>query len=241
MKKRLFTVVRIKHTALFLMFIVLFSLSVFFLFSRSSQTVNGAENTPVVIVDAGHGGEDGGAVAADNTNEKDYNLDIALKLEKLLTLNGFSVIMTRTEDKMTCDDGLSTLRERKVSDIKNRFALTEKYSDAMFVSIHQNKFSDPSQHGTQVFYSGNNPKSKALAEVLQNTVTETLQPDNKRLIKESGKEIYILYHAQSPAVLVECGFVSNYEDLNKLKTDEYKTQLAMLIADGIIKYNRMGD
>lgn len=195
---------------------------------------------PTVIVDAGHGGEDGGAVALDNSNEKDYNLDIALKLQRILELNGFNVIMTRTGDVMTCDKGLKSIRSRKISDIYNRFALMEKHPDAIFVSIHQNKFNDENQKGTQVFYSGNNDKSNALAQSIQQNIKDKLQPENNRMIKKSGTEIYLLYHAKIPAVLVECGFVSNYEDLKKLKTDEYKTQLAMLIAEGIINYRSGG-
>lgn len=194
------------------------------------------DTLPVVIVDAGHGGEDGGAVALDNSAEKMYNLDIALKLQKILEINGFRVIMTRRDDVMTCDEGLESIRSKKISDIRNRFKIIEENPDAVFVSIHQNKFSDSVQHGTQVFYSGNNPQSKVLADSIQQTVTENLQPDNKRMTKKSGTEIYLLYHAQVPAVLVECGFVSNSGDLQKLKTEEYKTQLAMLIAEGVIRY-----
>lgn len=191
---------------------------------------------PVIIIDAGHGGEDGGAIALDNSAEKNYNLDIALRLRKILIMNGYNVIMTRTDDVMTCDDGLSSVRSKKISDIHNRFKIIEDNPNALFVSIHQNKFSDTAQHGTQVFYSGNNTESKALADSIQQTVVENIQPDNKRLTKKSGTEIFLLYHSQIPSVLVECGFISNYEDLQKLKTEEYRLQMAMLIADGIIKY-----
>lgn len=223
-------------------FIVLFSV-IFYFFSDISKAViiqRKIDSLPTVIVDAGHGGADGGAVALDNTAEKDYNLDIALKIEQILKMNGFKVIMTRTEDIMTCDEGLSTLRSKKVSDIHNRFSIIENNPDAIFVSIHQNKFPDSSQHGTQVFYSGNNSESKILADTVQQTIVNALQKDNVRQTKKSGTEIYLLYHSKIPSVLVECGFVSNYEDLQKLRTDEYKTKLAMLIVDGIIKY-KTGD
>lgn len=193
-----------------------------------------------VIVDAGHGGEDGGAVGIDGTNEKDINLDIALKLEKILSFYGFNVIMTRTQDVMTCDKGLSTLRERKVSDIHNRFALIEANPDAIFVSVHQNKFDDPNQNGTQVFYSGNNEKSKLLAENIQTAVVSALQPSNKRVVKRSGSGIYLLYHAQAPAVLVECGFISNPDEVKRLNDDSYRMKTAILIADGILKYYMNG-
>lgn len=189
-----------------------------------------------VIVDAGHGGDDGGAIGIDGTVEKDINLDIALKLEKILKFYGFNVIMTRTQDVMTCDDGLDSLRKRKISDIHNRFELMRKNPDAIFISVHQNKFEDSSQHGTQVFYSGNDERSKELAEAIQTSVTLTLQRKNDRVVKKSGSGIYLLYHAKIPAVLVECGFISNSDEVKKLKNESYRMKLAILIADGLLKY-----
>lgn len=189
-----------------------------------------------VIVDAGHGGDDGGAIGIDGTVEKDINLDIALKLEKILKFYGFNVIMTRTQDVMTCDDGLDSLRKRKISDIHNRFELMRKNPDAIFISVHQNKFEDSSQHGTQVFYSGNDERSKELAEAIQTSVTLTLQRKNDRVVKKSGSGIYLLYHAKIPAVLVECGFISNSYEVKKLKDESYRMKLAILIADGLLKY-----
>ena len=189
-----------------------------------------------VIVDAGHGGDDGGAIGIDGTVEKDINLDIALKLEKILKFYGFNVIMTRTQDVMTCDDGLDSLRKRKISDIHNRFELMRKNPDAIFISVHQNKFEDSSQHGTQVFYSGNDERSKELAEAIQTSVTLTLQRKNDRVVKKSGSGIYLLYHSKIPAVLVECGFISNSDEVKKLKDESYRMKLAILIADGLLKY-----
>lgn len=189
-----------------------------------------------VIVDAGHGGDDGGAIGIDGTVEKDINLDIALKLEKILKFYGFNVIMTRTQDVMTCDDGLDSLRKRKISDIHNRFELMRKNPDAIFISVHQNKFEDSSQHGTQVFYSGNDERSKELAEAIQTSVTLNLQRKNDRVVKKSGSGIYLLYHAKIPAVLVECGFISNSDEVKKLKDESHRMKLAILIADGLLKY-----
>lgn len=189
-----------------------------------------------VIVDAGHGGDDGGAIGIDGTVEKDINLDIALKLEKILKFYGFNVIMTRTQDVMTCDDGIDSLRKRKISDIHNRFELMRKNPDAIFISVHQNKFEDSSQHDTQVFYSGNDERSKELAEAIQTSVTLTLQRKNDRVVKKSGSGIYLLYHAKIPAVLVECGFISNSDEVKKLKDESYRMKLAILIADGLLKY-----
>lgn len=206
----------------------------------ANSSADGVMTKPVlkqtVIVDAGHGGDDGGAIGIEGTVEKDINLDIALKLEKLLKFYGFDVIMTRTEDIMTCDDGLDSLRKRKVSDIHNRFDVLEKNPDAVFISIHQNKFEDNSQHGTQVFYSGNNDESKLLAESIQNSIVSVLQPDNSRVVKKSGSGIYLLYHAKLPAVLVECGFISNPTEVKRLNDEKYRMKIAILIADGLIKY-----
>lgn len=222
-----------------ILFLIILSAMLYFTFMANSSA-DGVMTKPVlkqtVIIDAGHGGDDGGAIGIDGTVEKDINLDIALKLEKLLKFYGFDVIMTRTEDIMTCDDGLDSLRKRKVSDIHNRFDVLEKNPDAVFISIHQNKFEDNSQHGTQVFYSGNNDESKLLAESIQNSIVSVLQPDNSRVVKKSGSGIYLLYHAKLPAVLVECGFISNPAEVKKLNDEKYRMKIAILIADGLIKY-----
>lgn len=222
-----------------ILFLIILSAMLYFTFMANSSA-DGVMTKPVlkqtVIIDAGHGGDDGGAIGIDGTVEKDINLDIALKLEKLLKFYGFDVIMTRTEDIMTCDDGLDSLRKRKVSDIHNRFDVLEKNPDAVFISIHQNKFEDNSQHGTQVFYSGNNDESKLLAELIQNSIVSVLQPDNSRVVKKSGSGIYLLYHAKLPAVLVECGFISNPAEVKKLNDENYRMKIAILIADGLIKY-----
>lgn len=222
-----------------ILFLIILSAMLYFTFMANSSA-DGVMTKPVlkqtVIIDAGHGGDDGGAIGIDGTVEKDINLDIALKLEKLLKFYGFDVIMTRTEDIMTCDDGLDSLRKRKVSDIHNRFDVLEKNPDAVFISIHQNKFEDNSQHGTQVFYSGNNDESKLLAESIQNSIVSVLQLDNSRVVKKSGSGIYLLYHAKLPAVLVECGFISNPAEVKKLNDEKYRMKIAILIADGLIKY-----
>lgn len=222
-------------------FLIILSAMLYLTFMANSSAAETSSNPfmrKTIIVDAGHGGDDGGAIGIDGTVEKDINLDIALKLEKILKFYGFNVIMTRTEDVMTCDDGLDSLRKRKVSDIHNRFDLMRKNPDAVFISVHQNKFEDTSQHGTQVFYSGNNEKSKVLAEAIQTSITSAVQPENSRVVKKSGSGIYLLYHAEIPAVLVECGFISNPDEVKKLKDESYRMKLAILIADGLLKYLR---
>lgn len=233
MKKHIILILLI---SLFLFFIIL---SWVYMHNQLSQVFSNAYNNAnlTIIVDAGHGGEDGGAVAPDGSTEKTYNLDIALKLEKVLEFYGFNVIMTRTQDVMTCDEGLTTQRQKKVSDIRNRLKIIKDNPNAIFVSVHQNNFYDKTQQGTQVFYSGNNLKSKVLAEAIQSSVKEHFQPDNRRVAKKAGTEIYLLYNSNVPSVLVECGFLSNGSDLDLLKSNDYKQMIAMLIADGIIKYS----
>ena len=164
---------------------------------------------PIVIIDAGHGGADGGAVAYDGTEEETLNLQIAKALEQQLRAFGVETVMTRTNEDSIHDETAKTIREKKVSDIHNRMKIMESYPGALFVSIHQNKYTDSSQRGTQVFYSPNTTSSSALANCIQQSVVSLLQPDNTREIKKSGSSIYLLYYAKQTAVLVECGFLSN--------------------------------
>ena len=148
---------------------------------------------------------------------------------------GFETLLTRDEDKMTCDDGLSSQRAKKVSDIKNRFALLEESECLCFISIHQNFFGG-NAHGAQIFYSGGNPESKLLAQKLQDGIRITLQPENERVIKQATDDIYILYHTKKPAVLAECGFISNSDDAEMLTNEEYQNKLAFVIAESTVKY-----
>ncbi len=190
----------------------------------------------VVVIDAGHGGEDGGAVAADGTVEQAVNLEIARILEAQLQAFGVETVMTReTEDSIHSPDAKTT-REKKVSDIHNRMSIMENTDNCIFVSIHQNKYPNSSQWGTQVFYSPNTTASAALAQSIQDSVVSVLQPDNKRMIKKSGSSIYLLYYAKKTAVLVECGFLSNPTETGKLKDQQYQKQMAFAIAAGILNY-----
>ncbi len=189
-----------------------------------------------VIVDAGHGGVDGGTSADDGTLEKHLNLQIALKLESILKSMGINTVMTRTEDISIHDESANTIRNKKISDLKNRLSIINNTDDSVFVSIHQNHFSDPIYYGTQIFYSKNNPESSILANSIRQSVISVLQKDNTREIKQSGTDIYLLHHAQTPAVMVECGFLSNADETAKLKDENYQRKLAFMIAIGICDY-----
>lgn len=190
----------------------------------------------VFIIDAGHGGMDGGAVTGDGTVEKDINLSAALKLKSMMNALGFKTETTRTEDIMTCDEGLSTLREKKVSDIRNRLRLLESTENGVLISIHQNSYPSSTSKGSQVFYSGGSGKSETLAECIQQSLVSMLQTDNHRKIKKAGTSIYLLYHATKPAVMVECGFMTNPSECEKLKDENYQKELSFGIICGVFEY-----
>ncbi len=188
-----------------------------------------------VILDAGHGGEDGGAIGVGGILEKDINLSVALKTNAVLRFFGYQTLLTRSEDKMTCDEGLSSQRAKKVSDIKNRFKMLEDTDCLCFISIHQNFFGG-NAHGAQIFYSGGNSESKLLAQALQDNIRAALQTENNRVIKQATDDIYILYHTKKPAVLAECGFISNSSDAAMLTDEDYQNKLAFVIAESTAKY-----
>ena len=192
---------------------------------------------PTVIIDPGHGGFDGGAVTNDGFPEKDINLEVSLHLKEILDLWGYNTVITRDRDISLEDDGLTTIRQRKKSDIHNRMSIMEGIDEAIFVSIHQNHYSVERYSGAQVFYSRNfSAESAVLAENIQESIVSMLQPNNTRLVKECGDSVYLMYNAVKPAVLVECGFLSNNEEAELLKTDAYRRKMAFCIALGIQNY-----
>lgn len=193
-------------------------------------------STPTIIIDAGHGGEDGGAIGKSGSYEKDINLGFALKVNEYLSLFGINTYMVRTEDIAIGDNSLSTIRERKVSDIRARTKLMEDIPNSIYLSIHQNEFNEGYVHGTQVFYSPNNADSKVLAEMIQSTVCELTQPDNQKIPKASGTNIYVLYNATRPACLCECGFVSNYEEEKQLLSDNYQRKFSLALSYSVLNY-----
>lgn len=203
-----------------------------------------------VVIDAGHGGMDGGcvslpisAVSSDATVseetastaspsggailEKDCNLAIAKTLAALFRVSGYNVVMTRETDVMLDAEGLTG--NAKMRDLKARVELARQYPDALFISIHCNKFPSTECKGLQVYYSVNDARSRDIAEKIQRSTVSLLQPDNKRTVKPATSSIYVLYRASQPAVLVECGFLSSPEEAALLATEEYRKQLALAI------------
>lgn len=206
------------------------------MFNKEKYTSAEVNNGFNIIIDAGHGGEDGGTSSADGTLEKDINLSIAKILESMLNSAGYKTVMTRNSDTQLGDTSLSTIRQRKISDIRERLRITEVNDTSIFVSIHQNHYSSPLYSGTQVFYSPNSVYSKNLADSIQKRIVENIQQNNKRTIKPVGTNIYLLYNCKLPAVMVECGFMSNTEESEKLKQNDYQKQIAFSIMCGIQKY-----
>lgn len=193
-------------------------------------------DAPVVVIDPGHGGEDGGAVTTDGTEESGINLAVSLRLEGLLRFAGVSTEMTRRTDNMVCDPGLDTIRARKASDIRNRTAFVNATPHAVLLSIHQNSLpSSPVTHGAQSFWN-REEGAETLACVLQedlNIVINTHRAKEARAISDS---IYLMKHVTVPAVLVECGFLSNREEAAQLQRETYQTTLATVIAASYLRW-----
>ena len=189
---------------------------------------------PVLILDAGHGGEDGGATGTNGLLEKDLNLSLTQSLAALLRLCGYTVVETRTEDRLLYDAGTKK-GHKKQSDLENRLAFTEKYPDSVFISIHMNTYPTANCEGAQVWYSPNHEASIAWAQAVQQHVTAILQPSNRRKIKSATSSIYILRHAKSPAILVECGFLSTPSDCERLSDPHYQQQLALALCSAVFE------
>ncbi|MBQ3065042.1 MAG: N-acetylmuramoyl-L-alanine amidase [Clostridia bacterium] len=189
---------------------------------------------PTVVIDAGHGGEDGGAVSADGVAEKTLNLSVALQLGDMLSASGVEVIYTRTED-----DGLytgATQGHRKMTDLKNRLAIASAHPDAVLVSIHMNTFSQAQYRGMQVFYSPNNEESERLAELIRQKNSTYLQKDNTRSIKCADDSIYLMRRCTQTGVLIECGFLSNVEEARRLRDPVYREKMAAVICAAILEF-----
>lgn len=189
-----------------------------------------------IVLDAGHGGMDGGCSTADGVPEKGINLAVMNEVAELCRLYGYNVEVTRDGDISVHDKGVEGIRAQKESDMKNRLDLFNKHTNAVCVSIHQNNFTDPKYSGAQMFYSDNNPESERLARIMQGQFVKNLQPENTREIKLCHEELYLCYYSQNPTVMVECGFLSNPDEAEKLKNPIYQKEVAFTIFSGINEY-----
>ncbi|MBQ2863199.1 MAG: N-acetylmuramoyl-L-alanine amidase [Clostridia bacterium] len=192
-------------------------------------------NSPTVIIDAGHGGEDCGAIGIDGILEKDLNLLLSEEIREILSSQNINVVMTRTEDKLLYKEEQNIKGQRKLYDLKNRYLIASEYENSIFVSIHMNKYPEEIYKGLVVYYSQNNERSKSLALSVQNNIKEHLQSTNNRQIKNAKNDIYLLDRITSPAILIECGFLSNEDDCKNLQNDEYRKKMALIISNSIIE------
>ena len=190
---------------------------------------------PMIVLDAGHGGLDSGAVGKSGVLEKDVNLSVVLALRDMLELSGFEVVLTREEDISIYDAGVVGIRNQKLSDMDNRLEIVQSYPDSIFLCIHQNNYTDPQYFGGQMFYNDNHPDNRTLAQIMQNRFA-ILQTGNDREIKLSGDELFLLKSNPNPSLMIECGFLSNPEEEAKLGSWEYQQQVAFTIYGGVVEY-----
>ena len=223
-------------TTIRIMAALLIMLSVYFLaYQRVRETSSEqviSKKKPCVVIDAGHGGKDPGKVAINGALEKDINLEIAIKLQQFLELEDVEVILTRESDAGLYDENASN---KKVQDMKRRVEVIEQAAPVLTVSIHQNSYHEEYVHGAQTFYYENSEQSKVLAEKIQQMLLNDVDKENKRVAK-SNDSYYLLKKTSSPIVIVECGFLSNSEEAQKLESDYYQEKVAWAIHLGILQY-----
>lgn len=207
--------------------------------SKKEQTVIETVTLPVsgktIVIDAGHGIPDEGAESSTGTTEAQTNLAIALKVQNLLEQSGCTVILTRSDENAIYDIDSKTLKEKKISDIRNRVKIGNESSADIFVSIHLNKIPQQQYYGWQTFYKEGSEEGKKLATSIQENLNEAIQKENHR-VAHTIENIYIIKHVEIPITIVECGFLSNQEEEKQLLEDSYQNRLAWGIYNGIIDY-----
>ena len=215
-------------------FVVLAAASYFSRESFWEEAWTGAkrEDTRLIMIDAGHGGNDPGKVGVDGVLEKDLNLQLAKKLKTLLEQQDMEVMLVREEDRGLYDENASN---KKVQDMKRRCELINEEQPVCVVSIHQNSYHEESIHGAQVFYYSTSRESEKLAKVLQSELVRVAEPENTRQAK-ANDTYYLLKKTEAPVVIVECGFLSNWADCAKLQDENYQDKLVWAIHMGILKY-----
>lgn len=225
-------VINLKSKSFIICLISIVTVAILFISSNSITTFSQSKPYTVVI-DAGHGAPDGGAVGVNGTIEKDINLQISLKLQEILENRGIRVIMTRTDDNSICDKNAKTLHEMKVSDMKNRLEIINKSGADLFLSIHMNSFSKASSVGLHVFYSRNHPEISETAVLIQDSISK-ITGAKTHAVKAASDTLYLMKNPTPPAILVECGFISNPEEEKLLNDDNYQSKIAFSIANAVI-------
>lgn len=228
-----------KKRMIFINLSIVIAVFIYSLSPASTLKTEVVSSTPVsnhtVILDAGHGSPDGGASGEDGSIESDLNLNLVLKLQNLLESSNCTVILTRSDENGIYEADSKTIREKKVSDMKNRVSIANNSNAEMFVSIHMNKLEQTQYSGWQTFYKNQDENSKKIAETIQLSLNNFLKKENSRTIK-SISGIYLTKNVEIPLVLVECGFLSNPEENKLLQTDSYQNELAWSIYIGIMDF-----
>jgi N-acetylmuramoyl-L-alanine amidase len=187
----------------------------------------------MIVIDAGHGGIDGGATSCTGVLESHINLEIALRLEDMFHLLGYDTVMIRKTDESIYTEG-NTIASQKISDLKERVRIANETPNAILISLHQNTYSDSRYRGAQVFY-GNDAQSKTLAQAVQKNLVAVLNPGSQRKSK-SAKGVYLMEHISCPGILIECGFLTNKEEAALLKNDEYQAKLSYVLSRSILDF-----
>lgn len=200
-----------------------------------ASTQNHVSDIPVIIIDPGHGGDDGGALGFHGEKEKDINLSVSRFIHQFCGISGVDSVLTRNDDYML-DAKKNHSLSKKRSDLIARTEIASDFDNAVFVSIHQNKFDNGRYKGLQVFYSKNDPRSASLATIIKDMNIRLIDKNNKRETKPGGREIYVLDNINCPAVLIECGFLSNAEEAAKLNTVSYQKELAFMIYSSLMEF-----
>ena len=231
-----FSCLLVSLTTLFSFFGVYYSQGLARELHTSSETVDFASSLPTIVIDAGHGGEDGGASTYGGAPEKELNLLIANDLRDMLLALGINVIMTRTDDSLLYDKSSDYKGHKKSMDLANRLKIAKEAERPILISIHMNAFPEEKYSGLQVYYSKNAPDSAKLAKAVQDLNKALLSPQNNRKTKPAGSNIYLLDRFEYPAILIECGFLSNPEERDKLNTESYQKELAACFFVAILQY-----
>lgn len=214
---------------------ILTGIGIFHSYEKTVDTMALPITNKTIVIDAGHGGFDAGA--SDNgILEKDINLKVAGFLKEYIEQSGGIAVMTRIDDTSTLDENRKDGSSAKQSDLSRRRDMPAEYEADLFVSIHMNKFPQTQYHGAQVFYAAKPEESKQIADILQDNLRQILDNENNRVAKKTDGNVMILNHATVPSVLIECGFLSNTEEAEKLKTEENQRKIAWAIYMGIIEY-----
>lgn len=190
----------------------------------------------VIVLDPGHGGMDGGCVSVNGTPEKGINLAISMCGRDLFNVMGFETVCTREKDVSIHDRGIEGLSNQKKSDMQNRLKIFNGEPKAISLSIHQNQFTDGRYSGAQMFYSETSSSGERLAESMQKQFVSLLQPENTRETKPVGDELYLIHNTENPALMIECGFLSNQEEAAKLESEDYQRQVAFTILTGVFEF-----